>query len=119
MRLLICDNNRLLSLLLSKKLAVEGYDITVVGDGLSALKIINNGNIDFLITEIQVPYLSGLELLSNIKKKDNRIPVIILSEINSENIISQAYNMGADDYITKPFNPDVLPFRIKRVLLTL
>jgi two-component system response regulator VicR len=117
MKILLCDNNLSVLKLLERILRNAGHEVLLAQDGLKARKIIQEYNLDFFVTEIQIPFISGLELISFAKKKDHKISTMILSQVNAEGYIHQAFKIGADDYITKPFNPDMMLTRIKKVLI--
>jgi DNA-binding response OmpR family regulator len=64
-----------------------------------------------------MPYTSGLELISIVKSNENKkIPIIVLSGLGQEDTVMEAFQLGADDFITKPFNPTELAVRVKRLL---
>jgi DNA-binding response OmpR family regulator len=68
-----------------------------------------------VITDIMMPYTSGLEILGFVKSRPGRkLPVIVLSAMGQENVVVEAFNLGADDYITKPFSPNELSLRVMR-----
>jgi DNA-binding response OmpR family regulator len=115
--ILLADNDTFLLKFLQRKLQSYDYQVITAANGIIALSIINSHKIDIFITEIQLAFLSGLELVTIIKKQNKKIPIIILSNINSEHIIMQAYQMGVNDYIVKPFDIDTFNLRIKRILL--
>ena len=70
---------------------------------------------DLIITDIMMPFASGLEIIGAVKRKtEKKIPVIVLSAMGQENVVLEAFQLGADDYITKPFSPNELSMRVKR-----
>lgn len=117
MKILLCDNNPGVLKLLERILYNAGHEVILAQDGLEAAEIIKNEQLDFLISEIQVPFISGLELVAFAKQKSSKISTIILSQVNAESYIQQAFKIGADDYVTKPFNPELMLIRIKKVLI--
>ncbi|HMZ46076.1 MAG TPA: response regulator, partial [Chitinophagaceae bacterium] len=73
-----------------------------------------------IITDIMMPYTSGLELVGIVKANLNKkTPIIVLSGMGEENIVLQAFEMGADDFLTKPFKPSELSLRVKRLEMKL
>jgi DNA-binding response OmpR family regulator len=70
-----------------------------------------------IIADIMMPFTSGLEIVSVVKHDNNyrKVPIIILSSMGQENVVLEAFNLGADDYITKPFSPNELSMRVKRL----
>lgn len=117
MKILLCDNNLIILKLLERILYNAGHEVILSQDGLMAADIIKKEQLDFLISEIQIPYISGLELIAFAKRKNSKISTIILSQVNADSYIQQAFKIGADDYITKPFNPDMMLTRIKKILI--
>jgi sigma-B regulation protein RsbU (phosphoserine phosphatase) len=114
-RLLIVDNDQLSRDILSRNLKREGYAIEVETDGLHALERLKEGKFDLLLWEVTLPSLSGFDLLTRIKKDTalQHIPVVLLSEqAESENVI-RCIEAGAEDYLSKPFNPALLKARIR------
>jgi DNA-binding response OmpR family regulator len=74
---------------------------------------------DLVITDIMMPYISGLEVVGAVKKQyPTGTPVIILSGMGQENVVLEAFQLGADDYITKPFSPNELSVRVRRFDVT-
>jgi DNA-binding response OmpR family regulator len=115
MKILIAEDDALMAKTLETKLKLDGYEVITVQDGRSALKFLETEKPDLIITDIMMPLTSGLELISIIKSDlSKKIPVIVLSGMGEENIVLQAFEMGADDFLTKPFNSSELSLRVKR-----
>jgi two-component system, OmpR family, response regulator VicR len=117
MKILLCDTNLVILKLLERTLIKSGYEVYIARDGIQAIEIIKEQDLNFFMTELLVTFHSGLELLQYARQKNNRIFMVILSEVNSSNYIQQAFKIGALDYITKPFDPDVIPIHLKKILL--
>lgn len=98
------------------RLSKDGYDIIVAVDGKQAMEIIEKGKYDLVITDLMLPFITGNQLIEHIKKVTPSTPVIVLSTATQEEIIMDAFNMGVDDFITKPFSPNELSLRVKRTL---
>ena len=93
----------------------EGLKVTHVDDGKIAIDIFNEEYFDLLILDIMLPEVSGLEICKTIRKSSN-VPIIMLTAIDDENDKITGLEMGADDYITKPFSVKELISRVKAVL---
>ena len=93
----------------------EGLKVTHVDDGKIALDIFNEEHFDLLILDIMLPEVSGLEICKAIRKSSN-VPIIMLTAKDDENDKIRGLEMGADDYITKPFSVKELISRVKAVL---
>lgn len=115
MKILIAEDEPIMLRTLELRLKKDGHIVIAVPDGRQALQHINESNVDLVITDIMMPYASGLEIVGEVKKNLLRkIPVIVLSAMGQENVVVEAFNLGADDYITKPFSPNELSMRVKR-----
>ena len=107
------DQNILASL--SAALEDEGYSVDTYGDGVEALDGIARRPVDLAILDIKMPRMDGIELLGNLRKKNN-LPVIFLTSKDDEIDEVMGLRMGADDYIKKPFSQRLLLERIRAVL---
>jgi DNA-binding response OmpR family regulator len=115
MRILVAEDDELMLKMLEFRLKKDGHEVIVTHDGREALEKIDEHLPDLVITDIMMPYSSGLEIVGAVKAKyQNKIPVIILSGMGQENVVLEAFSLGADDYITKPFSPNELSVRVKR-----
>lgn len=102
--ILIAEDNKELSKVLVLYLNSEGYNVFVAEDGLKALEIFKENDIDLCILDIMMPKIDGYEVITSIRDESD-IPIFILSAKNEDNDKILGLNIGADDYITKPFNP--------------
>lgn len=111
--ILVVDDNELnLDVLVSH---LKMYDVITAIDGISALEIVEKEQIDLILLDIMMPTLDGFEVCSILKKslQHSAIPIIFLSAKNSFGDINRGFELGAVDYITKPFNPLELKSRVK------
>lgn len=116
MNILIAEDEPLMRKTICMKLEKEGYLVTSCIDGRDALQKLELANPDMVITDIMMPYASGLEIVKFTKQKNNQIQIIVLSSLGQEKTVEEAFDLGADDYITKPFNLNELAIRVKRLL---
>jgi DNA-binding response OmpR family regulator len=116
MTILIAEDEPLMRKTLSMKLQKEGYIVISCADGRDALQKLEEQKPDMVITDIMLPYASGLEIISFVKNKNSSLPVIVLSALGLEKTVENAFDLGADDYVTKPFNLNELVIRVKRLL---
>jgi len=112
---LVIDDEQALLLLVKNILEPEGYKVSLATDGQSGLALMAKEQPDLILLDIKMPGLDGFQVLDIIRQRSN-IPVIMLTGVVDRNTLSKFLNIGADDYITKPFNPDVLVARIKAKL---
>ncbi len=114
-RLLIVDNDQLSRDILSRNLKREGYAVETETEGTRALERLAEGKFDLVLWEVALPGLNGFDLLTRTKKDAvlQHIPVVLLSEqAETENVI-RCIEAGAEDYLSKPFNPALLKARIR------
>ena len=110
--ILVCDDDREIVKAIEIYLSKEGYNILKAYDGMEALEILKkNDNIQLIILDIMMPKLDGIET-ANIIRKDKSIPIIMLSAKSEDYDKISGLNNGADDYVTKPFNPLELIARV-------
>jgi two-component system KDP operon response regulator KdpE len=112
--LVVDDENRYLRLL-QINLATEGYEVTTATNGAEAIDIITSRPIDLVLMDIVMPKLDGISTLERIRQFTN-IPIIMLTGRNSEEDKVRCLNLGADDYITKPFSATEVLARVRAVL---
>jgi DNA-binding response OmpR family regulator len=116
MKILIAEDESIMRKTVGLKLEKEGYTVIDCVDGKEALEKIETESPDVVITDIMLPYASGLEIIKAAKEKNTAIAVIVLSALGQEKTVEEAFELGADDYITKPFNLNELAIRVKRLL---
>lgn len=115
MKILVAEDEPITAAVLKKKLIDEGYEVLAVTDGREAIEAIDIFSPDLIITDILMPLTSGLELIGIVKSRtDKKIPIIVLSAMGQESIVLEAFEIGADDFLTKPFNAVELIMRVKR-----
>lgn len=115
-RILIADDKESMAKMLSLTLQAEGYETLIAKNGEDAIKAVNSIDIDLVVTDLKMPGKSGLEVLEEVKKKDNTIPVILMTAYGSINTAVKAVKQGAYDFLPKPFDPDHLLLLISRAL---
>ena len=114
MKLLIVDDEELIRNGLIEYASLEGFVIDEAYDGLNAIDMVKNNDYDLIIMDIMMPKCDGYKAVEEIKKMKN-IPFIMLSARNEEYDKLYGFNLGIDDYMTKPFSPKELMARIKAV----
>jgi DNA-binding response OmpR family regulator len=116
MKILVAEDEPIMLKTLEIRLRRDGHEVITTTDGKEAIEQIEKQQPDLIITDIMMPYASGLEIVSHVRKKlQQKTPVIILSAMGQENVVLDAFKLGANDYITKPFNPNELSVRVKRL----
>ena len=117
MRILICEDDFMMLKMIEHKLLKEGYVIDLAKDGKMALEKLRENNYDLVITDLLMPFVTGLEVINFIRNElGKKTPIIVLSKLGMEKTVLQAFDLGADEYIVKPFSPSELMVRIKKLL---
>lgn len=118
MLVLIAEDDELILRTIEHKLLKEGYEVIIARNGKDAIDAIKDKEVDLVITDIMMPFASGIEILSIIKSIEKKIPVIMLSSLGQEEVVLEAFNLGAADFMIKPFSPNELIIRIKKLEAT-
>ena len=114
-RILVVDDDREIVRAIGILLTQEGYVVEKAYDGLEALEILAEKSIQLLIIDVMMPKLDGLSAILKIRERQN-LPIIVLSAKSEETDKVLGLSMGADDYVTKPYNPRELAARVKSQL---
>ena len=118
-KILVADDEVMVVKLIKFKLEKEGFDVVVASDGEQAIQLLLHGGIDLVVTDLLMPVHSGLEITQRAKSLESgKIPVIILSSAGMQKNIIEAFKIGVDDFVNKPFSPEELTLRIKKLLKT-
>jgi DNA-binding response OmpR family regulator len=115
-KILIVEDEDLVRKALEFRLKKDGHQLTCCKDGREGIKAIESDTFDLVITDLMLPYNNGLEVVTRLKSVQKDTPVIVLSNIGLEHVVMDAFNLGADDYMTKPFSPNELSVRVKRLI---
>jgi two-component system, OmpR family, response regulator len=114
--ILVVEDEEKIARVLELELEYEGYQVTKVIDGLEALEAYRTSSWDLILLDVMLPGLSGIELLRRIRKNDLHTPVILLTAKSSVEDKVSGLDLGANDYITKPFQIEELLARIRAAL---
>ncbi|OHW61656.1 transcriptional regulatory protein SrrA [Andreesenia angusta] len=115
MKILACDDDAEILEALNIYLSNEGYTVFKASNGAEALKVVSENEVQLIIMDVMMPVMDGLRAVMKIRESQN-IPVIMLSAKSEDTDKIMGLNMGADDYMTKPFNPLELIARVKSQL---
>jgi len=116
--IVLAEDNTTLSQLLKFRLQKEGYNAFIAQDGKQAISLIEQHKPNLILTDIMMPFISGLEVISHVRNKlKSEIPIIVFSAAGQEEMVLKAFNLGATDFMSKPFSPNELIIRIKRILM--
>ena len=114
-KIMIVEDSEIICDELAELLTNEGYEVIVLNDFTNTCEQILNNCPDLLLLDINIPFINGEVILKDLRKKSN-IPVIMVTSRRSEIDEALSISYGADDYITKPYNPNILLLRISAVL---
>ncbi len=114
-RILVVDDEPQLTRVLRRSLMAKGYDVRIAGDGEFALQTFRDWPPALVITDLAMPNMNGLELCRRLRAV-SEVPIIVLSVRGEERTKVEALDVGADDYVTKPFGMDELLARIRAAL---
>ncbi|OKP94880.1 response regulator transcription factor [Paenibacillus sp. P46E] len=111
-KIIVADDDMNIRTLLRHVLTREGYQVLEAADGREAMVLMKKSTVDLAVVDVMMPYMDGLELCEYIRETYD-IPVILLTARQQLSDKEQGYFHGTDDYVTKPFEPEELLFRIK------
>lgn len=114
--ILVVDDDRQIRAMLARFLTDHGMDVTTAGDGVQMFEAMTRNAVDIIVLDVMLPGESGFALCRQLQGVEQPTPVILLTAMNSETDRVVGLELGADDYIVKPFNPRELLARIRAVL---
>ena len=115
-KILLCEDDTNLGMVLKNYLELNDYDVTLERDGRLGLAAFQREKYDICLLDVMMPNMDGFTLAEEIRDVDPDIPLFFLSAKTMKDDIIQGYKLGADDYITKPFDSEVLLLKIKAIL---
>lgn len=115
-KLLLAEDDENLGMLLQNYLKAKGFDTDWVTNGELAYKAYKRAKYDFCVLDVMMPVKDGFTLAKEIREIDRDVPIIFLTAKSMKEDIYEGFTIGADDYLTKPFNMDELVFRIEAIL---
>ena len=115
-RILVVEDEPDIALGLQTDLKIEGYDVEVVDNGERAIERANNGGFDLILLDVMLPGKDGFAVCRELRRAGMQMPIILLTARSHEAEKVLGFELGADDYVTKPFSPMELRARIKAAL---
>ena len=116
LRILLCEDDESLGMLLREYLQAKGYDAELYPDGEAGYKAFLKSKYDMCVLDVMMPKKDGFALANEIRQVNAEIPIIFLTAKNLKEDVKLGYEIGADDYIVKPFDSELLIFKIKAIL---
>ena len=114
-KILIIEDEELIRMALEDDFRVEGYDVEIASDGATGLRLGKSPNIDLIILDIMLPEMNGFEVCKKLRAQGIKTPVIMLTAKGQEIDRVLGLELGADDYVAKPFSPRELQARVKSI----
>ncbi len=115
-KILLCEDDQNLGMVLKNYLELSDYDVTLERDGRLGLAAFQRERFDICLLDVMMPNMDGFTLAEEIRDIDPEVPLFFLSAKTMKDDIIQGYKLGADDYITKPFDSEVLLLKIRAIL---
>lgn len=115
-KILLVEDDQNFGDVLRSYLEMNDYNVTLANDGIKGLESYNSSTYDLCILDVMMPRKDGFTVAREIREKDTEIPIIFLTAKTLKEDVLQGFKIGADDYITKPFNSEELLFRIQAIL---
>ncbi|MDC0008136.1 response regulator [bacterium] len=116
-KLLLAEDDTMLAALLKFRLEKEGYEVKVCCNGKEVKAALELELPDIIVSDIMMPYYSGIELIDYIRNDlASKIPIIIISSAGNEQNVLSAFDLGANDFLSKPVSPSELVVRLQREL---
>ena len=115
-KLLIVDDEQSIRALIRKYAVFDGYEVEEASDGMEAIEKFRKGKFDLIIMDVMMPELDGFSACREIRKQDEKVPIIMLSARGEEYDRIHGFEIGVDDYVVKPFSPRELLMRVGAVL---
>jgi DNA-binding response OmpR family regulator len=117
-KIVLAEDNSVLSLLLKFRLEKDGHQLLIAKNGKEAIELIEKEDPDLILTDVMMDYVSGLEVISHVRNQlKSTIPILVFSSSGQEEMVLNAFNLGANDFMSKPLSPDELSIRVRRMLL--
>jgi two-component system OmpR family response regulator len=116
MRVLVVEDDAAMAAALSLGLGAEGFAVEVAGDGVDGLWMATENSFDLIVLDIMLPKLSGYEVCKQIRQAGSTVPILMLTAKDGEHDEADALDLGADDYLTKPFSFVVLLAHVRALL---
>ena len=115
MQILVVEDEQSMAKLLEQGLQEEGHSVVVVGDGLEGLAVARDEQFDVIVLDLMMPKMDGLSVAKYLRADGNRTPILMLTAKDGPQNIVEGLDIGADDYLTKPFSFEELLARLRAV----
>lgn len=115
-RILVAEDDTAMNKLICSMLTEKGYEPLPCFDGAQAISAYENQPVDMVITDVMMPKADGYELAQEVRRQDRHIPILFMTALDDKISQQRGFRSGADDYVTKPFDADILLLRVEALL---
>lgn len=116
MKVLICEDEEIMLTAIEFRLRKQGFEVELAKDGKQALQKLQSQTPELVVLDIMMPYVTGLEIIKYIRNDmQSALPIVVVSALEHDDVVLEAFKSGATDFVTKPFKPNELILRIKRI----
>ncbi len=116
-RIMVAEDNKLILETIYHSLTREGYEIIKAADGKECLRLLENTEVDLVITDLYMPCVNGHEVISTLRdERKVTTPILVLSAAGVEENVLKAFDLGADDFMVKPFSLVELNVRVRKLI---
>jgi CheY-like chemotaxis protein len=115
LKVLVVDDEKDIVEVIQDRLEAYGFTVATAGNGLEALKKLSTEKFDGIFLDVKMPEMGGIEALEEIRKRDKKIPIIIITSSSTREAAADAVAKGASDYVLKPFEWEELKAKIEKV----
>ncbi len=118
LRVLIVDDDMTMRIVMREILECDGFQVEEAADGREAMAVLSRSRVDLVILDIEMPHMNGLEVCAEIRAASNgsKVPVVMTTSLEDVDSIRKAYEIGATDFIIKPVNWTIFPYRIRYIM---
>ncbi len=116
LKILLVEDEEALQKVIKLNLELESYDVQIVGDGISALELLDTNRFDLIILDVMLPNIDGFSVCQKIRLTDQKTPILFLTAKDGSQDRVRGLKIGGDDYIVKPFNLEEFLLRIEKLI---
>jgi two-component system, OmpR family, response regulator VicR len=117
MKILICEDQEILLTLIEFKLKKQGFSVIRAKNGRQAIEQIHQEHPQLVVMGVEMPYINGIQLITYIREEmASQLPILLISATENEDTVLEGFRRGANDFILKPFRPEELILRIRKIL---
>ena len=115
--ILLAEDDEMLASLITHWLEKSGYEVVQATNGLQVKEYLKDNMPDLLISDVMIPYFTGIEIVEHVRKElKSQLPIILISAASNDENILNAFELGANDFLSKPISPPELLVRVSRII---